>query len=119
MSVVRPGAFALRRHEPGGSDAAGHRRRRRPCQLEHVGGNIARLQTSTANKLLVLVDGRTVYSPLFSGTFWDVQELLFADVDRIEVIRGPGGSLWGANAVNGVVNVIMKPASRHAAFIRW
>ena len=69
-------------------------------------------QISTANKLLVLVDGRTVYSPLFSGTFWEVQELAFADVDRIESIRGPGGALWGANAVNGVVNVITKPASQ-------
>jgi iron complex outermembrane recepter protein len=69
-------------------------------------------QISTANKLLVLVDGRTVYSPLFSGTFWEVQELVFDDVDRIESIRGPGGALWGANAVNGVVNVITKPASR-------
>ena len=69
-------------------------------------------QISTANKLLVLLDGRTVYSPLFSGTFWEVQELAFADVDRIESIRGPGGALWGANAVNGVVNVITKPASQ-------
>jgi iron complex outermembrane receptor protein len=68
-------------------------------------------QISTANKLLVLVDGRTVYSPLFSGTFWEVQELVFDDVDRIESIRGPGGALWGANAVNGVINVITKPAS--------
>ena len=69
-------------------------------------------QISTANKLLVLVDGRTVYSPLFSGTFWEVQELVFDDVDRIESVRGPGGVLWGANAVNGVVNVITKPASQ-------
>lgn len=69
-------------------------------------------QISTANKLLVLVDGRTVYSPLFSGTFWEVQELVFGDVDRIESVRGPGGALWGANAVNGVVNVITKPASQ-------
>ena len=69
-------------------------------------------QISTANKLLVLVDGRTVYSPLFSGTFWEVQELVFDDVERIESVRGPGGALWGANAVNGVVNVITKPASR-------
>ena len=69
-------------------------------------------QISTANKLLVLVDGRTVYSPLFSGTFWEVQELVFDDVDRIESIRGPGGAVWGANAMNGVVNVITKPTSR-------
>jgi iron complex outermembrane receptor protein len=64
----------------------------------------------TANKLLVLVDGRTVYSPLFSGVFWDVQDVLLEDVDRIEVISGPGGAVWGANAVNGVINIITKSA---------
>ena len=67
-------------------------------------------QISTANKLLVLVDGRSVYSPLFSGTFWEVQELVFDDIDRIEVVRGPGGAIWGANAVNGVINIITQPA---------
>ena len=66
---------------------------------------------STANKLLVLIDGRSTYSPLFGGTFWDAQDVLFADLDRIEVIRGPGGTIWGANAVNGVVNVISKSAA--------
>jgi iron complex outermembrane recepter protein len=64
----------------------------------------------TANKLLVLIDGRTVYTSVFSGVFWDVQDLLLDDVDRIEVIRGPGAALWGANAVNGVINVISKSA---------
>jgi len=63
-----------------------------------------------ANKLLVLIDGRTVYTPMFSGVQWDVQDLLLEDVDRIEVIRGPGSTLWGANAVNGVVNIITKKA---------
>lgn len=63
-----------------------------------------------ANKLLVMIDGRTVYTPLFSGVFWDVQDTLLEDVERIEVIRGPGGTLWGANAVNGVINVITKHA---------
>ncbi len=62
------------------------------------------------NKLLVLVDGRTVYTPLFSGVFWDQQDLLLEDVERIEVISGPGATLWGANAVNGVINVITRPA---------
>jgi iron complex outermembrane receptor protein len=66
---------------------------------------------STANKLLVLMDGRTLYSPLYSGTFWDVQDTLLADVDRIEVVRGPGGTMWGANAVNGVINIITRDAS--------
>ncbi len=64
-----------------------------------------------ANKLLVLIDGRSVYTPLFSGVYWDAQDLLLEDVDRIEVIRGPGGTLWGSNAVNGVINIITKPAS--------
>lgn len=63
-----------------------------------------------ANKLLVLIDGRSVYSPLFSGVYWDVQDTLLEDVDRIEVIRGPGATLWGANAVNGVINIITKNA---------
>jgi iron complex outermembrane receptor protein len=63
------------------------------------------------NKLLVLIDGRTVYSPLFSGVFWDVQDVVLEDVDRIEVISGPGATLWGANAVNGVINVITKSAA--------
>jgi iron complex outermembrane receptor protein len=63
-----------------------------------------------ANKLLVLVDGRSVYTPLFSGVHWDSIDLMLEDVDRIEVIRGPGASLWGANAVNGVINIITKPA---------
>jgi iron complex outermembrane recepter protein len=64
----------------------------------------------TANKLLVLIDGRSVYTPLFAGVFWDVQDLLMEDIDRIEVIRGPGAALWGANAVNGVINIITKSA---------
>ena len=66
---------------------------------------------STANKLLVLIDGRSVYSPLFAGTFWSVQDVPLANIDRIEVIRGPGGAVWGANAVNGVVNIITKSAA--------
>lgn len=64
-----------------------------------------------SNKLLVLIDGRSVYTPTFSGVYWDLQDTLLADIDRIEVIRGPGASLWGANAVNGVINIITKFSS--------
>jgi iron complex outermembrane receptor protein len=62
------------------------------------------------NKLLVMIDGRTVYSPLFSGVFWDAQQVMLEDVERIEVISGAGATLWGANAVNGVINVITRAA---------
>jgi iron complex outermembrane receptor protein len=67
--------------------------------------------STTANKLLVLIDGRAVYTPLFSGVFWDAQDTFLEDVERIEVISGPGATLWGANAVNGVINVITRRAS--------
>lgn len=62
------------------------------------------------DKLLVLIDGRSVYTPLFSGVYWDVQDVMLDDVERIEVIRGPGATLWGANAVDGVINIITKKA---------
>jgi iron complex outermembrane receptor protein len=61
--------------------------------------------------VLVLIDGRTVYTTLLAGTYWEVQDTVMQDIDRIEVIRGPGGTIWGPNAVNGVINVITKPAS--------
>lgn len=66
--------------------------------------------SATANKLLVLVDGRSVYTPLYSGVFWESQDVPLADVERIEVMSGPGGTMWGANAVNGVINVITSSA---------
>ena len=74
--------------------------------------------STTANKLLVLIDGRSVYTPLFSGVFWDIQDVLLEDIDRIEVISGPGGAVWGANAVNGVINIITKSATGHAGTLR-
>jgi iron complex outermembrane recepter protein len=67
--------------------------------------------SNIANKLLVMVDGRTIYSPLFSGVFWDAQDLVLEDIDRIEVIDGPGAATWGANAVSGVINVITRSAA--------
>lgn len=66
--------------------------------------------SALANKLLVMIDGRTVYTPLFAGVFWDVQDTLLEDIDRIEVISGPAGALWGANAVNGLINVVTRSA---------
>jgi iron complex outermembrane receptor protein len=68
------------------------------------------LNSRFANKLLVLQDGRSLYTPLFSGVYWEVQDTPLEDIDRIEVIRGPGAALWGANAVNGVINIITKSA---------
>ncbi|MGN6641853.1 MAG: TonB-dependent receptor plug domain-containing protein [Verrucomicrobiota bacterium] len=66
--------------------------------------------STVANKLLVLQDGRSLYTPLFSGVIWNMQDYLLEDLDRIEVISGPGGTLWGANAVNGVINIVSKDA---------
>jgi len=95
-----------------------------PEALRHVPGlEVAHIDANTwaitsrgfnerfGNKLLVLIDGRSVYTPLFAGTYWDVQDYLLEDIDRIEVIRGPGGTLWGSNAVNGVINIITKTAA--------
>src|SRR3989475_6844893 len=65
---------------------------------------------TAANKLLVLIDGRIVYTPLFSGVFWDAQDVMLEDVERIEVISGPGGTLWGTNAVNGIINIMTRSA---------
>jgi len=94
-----------------------------PDALRLVPGvNVAQLTSSSwsvtargfggvfANKLLVLIDGRSIYTPLFSGVYWDANEVMLEDIDRIEVIRGPGGALWGANAVNGVINIVTKKA---------
>jgi iron complex outermembrane receptor protein len=64
-----------------------------------------------SNKLLVQIDGRSIYSPLFSGVFWEALDVVLEDIERIEVIRGPGASLWGANAVNGVINIITRKAT--------
>jgi iron complex outermembrane receptor protein len=65
-----------------------------------------------SNKLLVLIDGRTVYTPVFVGVFWDSQNVPLENIERIEVIRGPGAAVWGSNAVNGVINIITKSADK-------
>jgi iron complex outermembrane receptor protein len=76
------------------------------------GFNGASISTgSIANKLLVMIDGRSIYTPLFGGVFWDAQHVPLEDIDRIEIVSGPGGTLWGANAVNGVINIITKSAA--------
>jgi iron complex outermembrane receptor protein len=64
-----------------------------------------------SNKLLVLIDGRTIYNSITAGVFWDSEDLLVEDIDRIEIVRGPGGAVWGANAMNGVINVVTKAAT--------
>ena len=88
------------------------------------GVNVARINGNTwaisvrsfngtlSNKLLVMIDGRVVYNPLFSGVFWDAQDTLIEDIDRIEVVRGPVSPQWGANAVNGAIHVITRPADQ-------
>ena len=63
-----------------------------------------------ASKILVLIDGRSVYTPLYAGVYWQEQNVMLEDIDRIEIIRGPGGTIWGANAVDGVINIITKSA---------
>ncbi|HEY8242567.1 MAG TPA: TonB-dependent receptor [Casimicrobiaceae bacterium] len=70
-----------------------------------------------ANKLLVMIDGRTVYTPLFSGVFWEAQDVMLEDIERIEVVSGPGATLWGANAVNGVINIITRGADKTQGFL--
>src|ERR1700694_3869281 len=94
-----------------------------PDLLRMVPGlNVAQINSNTwaitargfnlqfSDKLLVLIDGRAVYTPLFGGVFWDTQDVPLENIDRIEVIRGPGATVWGANAVNGVINIITKKA---------
>ncbi|HLM52308.1 MAG TPA: TonB-dependent receptor plug domain-containing protein, partial [Pseudoxanthomonas sp.] len=68
------------------------------------------LKTSLSNKLLVMIDGRPIYTPLFAGVLWDMQSVLIEDIERIEVVSGPGAAAWGSNAVNGVINIVMRPA---------
>jgi len=85
---------------------------------DHWSVAIRGLAGQFSKDLLVLIDGRSVYTPLFAGVYWDVQEVMLEDVERIEVVRGPGGTIWGANAVNGVINIITKSAKNtHGALV--
>ena len=85
---------------------------------DHWSVAIRGLAGQFSKDLLVLIDGRSVYTPLFAGVYWDVQEVMLEDVERIEVVRGPGGTIWGANAVNGVINIITKSAENtHGALV--
>ena len=66
-----------------------------------------------------MIDGRSVYTPAFSGTYWDMQHTLLEDIERIEVIRGPGATIWGANAVNGAINILTKKARDSQETTLW
>ena len=77
---------------------------------DHWSVSIRGFGAELANKLLVLIDGRSVYTPLYAGVYWQVQATPLEDIDRIEVIRGPGGTIWGANAVDGIINIITRNA---------
>ena len=98
----------FRRHQHSGSSAAGP-----GVEVARIDGNkwsigIRGFGSRLSRSVLVLIDGRTVYTTLFAGTYWEVQDTVMDDIDRIEVIRGPGGTIWGPNAVNGVINIITK-----------
>ena len=84
---------------------------------DHWAIGIRGFESGFSKSVLVLIDGRSVYTPLYAGVYWDVQNVPLQDVDRIEVIRGPGGTIWGANAVDGVINIITKSAKdTHGAY---
>ena len=119
MSQVAAAIFVITQQDIGRSGATNI-----PDLLRMVPGlDVAQINSNTwaisargfnlqfENKLLVLIDGRAVYTPNFGGVYWDTQDVPLEDIDRIEVIRGPGGTVWGENAVNGVINVITKKAA--------
>ena len=83
--------------------------------MDRVTGPLAyaALAISSPRYVLVLIDGRSVYTPLFGGVLWTADNVMLEDIDRIEVIRGPGGTIWGADAVNGIINIITKDFPGH------
>ena len=106
---------SVQNHHPRAlSHGAGHGRR--PHQRQYLVGQRPGLRfgfwRQFQDKLLVQIDGRTLYNPIFSGVYWDHVDYPLEDIERIEVIRGPGASVWGANAVNGIINIITKPSSQ-------
>ena len=84
---------------------------------DHWSVGIRGFGSEFSKSVLVLIDGRSVYTPLFAGVYWQLQNVMLEDVERIEVIRGPGGTIWGANAVNGVINIITKSAKETHGFL--
>src|ERR1041384_1068228 len=93
-----------------GHPRAGRHRVGRQCSQRRHQHHHQGCQGHLSKSFQVLVDGRSVYTRLFAGVYWEMQDLLLEDIDRIEVILGPGGTVWGANAVNGVINIITKDA---------
>ena len=111
-TCYRRGHPPLRRDQHSGCAAAGAGRECRPREWRaNWAVGIRGLGDQFSKYVQVLIDGRSVYTPLFGGVYWNINNVMLEDIDRIEVIRGPGGTIWGANAVNGIINIITKSAA--------